>query len=925
MTMTINVLDCGELFFQLFNVLAAFMKSSSFTRLVELSAAFGLFFSVLRYFKTLNPTTILKWFIMYMLIFNIVLVPKTDITIYDVSNQKTYAVANIPMVFAFVSQGFTTIGFGLAQIFDSLFSTPDSIQYSKTGFLFGSRLIQESRNFRITDPSLKADLSMYFKRCVVGNVYLNHTLSPTELKESINIWGSISKTPSKIRRTYVLNGQGIRENKSCFDATPILKKNLDQEIKRAYTIFGINLFGKPQNTNYENLFSTHLSSAFNYYQAIQTTGSNTFLQAMMLNVVKDGVSDYQAYLNSTASIMSHEFTKSQTQQRYAWELGGLKAAWFLPFFHSVVTFLVIALFPLIVLLIIAYNGMDGLKSYLLFFLSLQFWPILFAVLNFIMSFYGSIISSNYGAINLANLDYIEELHSEVGGVAGYMMIFIPWLSYGLVTRIGETFNSLSHSMISGIQSSTMAAASEAAGASFSLGQTSFYNATGNTLSANKHDTNFTSMGGNTTRMLESGATLTKTIDGGEIIDASSSVSRGSISLNASQAISGMLNNASEINTQAISSQSKQLSSVLSSGVNHLTQFSSMEGKDLRLGEGVSESENSQIQQAVSNVLGMASSVAERTGVSTEQALTGLINAGVTTQMGINTNRSLAGKVMGWAVGADGNVYTRAGYDKSDSTGHRSHDGYEKVLDAKQMEDFRHDLSYVQNFSQTHHLDASHSSGASLLSQASGDLREAKQISTSLDANFSRAARIATAQSVTESGGTTINQNLDQMFQEYVTHKVGASERNYLYGHPGDANAQGALTQLANDFVKDEGIRDKIIDTYGNQHQSVNPEANFASGKQSIERGDKELYKKYFSAKDTMQGEANSNDVGFNREQAQSLQNTVVEAIHAQKGHTENARNEINAKTGVQAKEVDINLVEGRHKSHMGNLIKKERK
>lgn len=916
MEMTINVLNCGDLFFQLFNVMAAFMNSSNFVKLVELSAAFGLVLAVIRCFKALDYTKIIKWFVMYLLIVNIVMIPKATVSIYDVSSQKTYVVSNVPAAFAFVAESLTSLGFGLAQIFDSLFSTPDSIQYSKTGFLFGSKIIQASRDFKVIDPGLKADLSMYFKRCVVGNLYLNHTLSPTELKESPNIWESISKTPSKIRRTFVRDEKGVRENRSCFDAAPILKAQLDKEINRAYTIFGINLFGKPKDSHYENLFSTHLNSAFNYYQAIQTSGSNAFLQAMMINVVKDGVSDYQAYLNSTASIMSHEFSKSQAQQRYQWELAGLKSSWLWPFFHSVVMFLVIALFPLIVLFAIAYNGIDAFKSYFIFFLSLQLWPVMFAVLNFVMAFYGSSISSNYGAITLANLDGVAQLHSEVGGVAGYMMVFIPWLAYGLVTRIGETFNSLAHSMISGLQNSTMGSAGEAANASFSLGQTSFYNATGNTLSANKHDSNFTDMSGNTTRMLDSGATLTTTSDGGEIIDASSNVSRGAISLTDNKAISGMLSQAAETNSQAISSQSKQLGSVLSQGSNHMSQLSSLLGKDMRLGEGVSDSDSAQVHQSVANILGMASTVAEKTGVSTEQALTGLMNAGVTAQVGLNSNRSIPGKLLGWTLGADGSVYARAGFDKSDSTAHRSHDGVDKVLDAKQMQDFKHDLSTVQNFSNTHHLDASHSKSANLLSQVSNDLREAAHISGNLDASYSKGERISRAKSVTESGSAAINQNLDQLFMGYVTDKVGDTERNYLYGHPGDMAAHAKLSELANEFVHDTGIRDKIIDTYGNQHHAINPETRFQHDKKGIEAHQNELKQQFSESRRTLQNESYAKDLRFDDNQAFALQNKVANNIHLQKNKTEDGRRELQFKTAIEGHEVDNKLDSGRIKSHM---------
>lgn len=924
MAITVYVLDCGDLFFQLFNVIASWMNASNYMSLVSFSVAFGFFVAVVRSFRTLNPFSMVRWFIMYFLVFQIAILPKTDVVIHDVSNQSNYPVSHVPMVFAVLAEGLTGFGYGMAQVFDSLFATlndtPQSVQYTQTGFLFGSKLIQESRNFRVTDPVLKSDLSMYFKRCVVGDVYVSHILSPSELKESPNIWEAISKNPSEIRRTIVTKEEGIGENITCAKAIPILKARLQNEIKKAYTIYGINIFGKPKNTPYESLFSTHLKSAFNYYQDIQTTGSNIFLQSLMINFIKEGVKNYQSYLNSSASVMNHEFTKSQVQQTYSWIIGGQNAAWFLPLLHSVVMFLCMALFPLLLLFVIAFNGMESLKSYAVLFLSLQLWPLCFAVLNFVMAYYGSSVSENYGAMTFGNLDDIEHLHAQISALAGFMMCPIPWLAYGILKRIGDSFNSLSHSFISGLQGATNSAASEAANASFSLGQTSFYNATGNTVSANKHDTNFTSMSGNTTRMLDSGATLTQNSDGTEVIDASGTVSKGTTSISSSNAISGMLSNASEINSQAIASKSRQLNSLVSDGLSQLSQFSQMNSHDLRLGEGISESETAQMQQAVSNVLGLASTVAEKTGMTKEQALTGLVNAQVQGQVGINSERSILGKAAGLLWGADGNVYARTGYEKSDSTSNRSYDGFDKVLDSRQMQDFRHDYSMMQNFSKTHHLDTSDSKGASLLSQAAGDFREAQHISSSLDANYSKAERISRAQSVTETGGSAMTQNLDQMFQEYVTAQVGQEQRNYLYGHPGDPEANARLSDLAHQFINDEGIRNKIIDTYGNTNHQINPEKRYDSDSQSIEAHEKELRARYMSNKKHLTSQAENNAVSFSDPSAHSLQNRVNASMAGLQHATEKAGNELAFKTQVHEQKAGSELQKGRAKSHAKSIF-----
>jgi conjugal transfer mating pair stabilization protein TraG len=599
-------------------------------------------------------------------------------------------------------------------------------------------------------------------------------------------------------------------------------------------------------------------------------------QPMMMNVIRDGIVNYQAYMNSSASVVNQAFIKSQAQQRYTWQLLGMKASWALPLLHSVLTFLILALFPLIIVLVVAYGGSAMFKSVLQFFLSMQLWPPLFAILNLAMTFAGKGISGQYEHFNLYSIDYLTELHSDIAGVAGFLSMSIPWLSFGVVGRLGDTFNSLANSMSSSLQSATISSAQEAAGASFSLGQTSFYNATGNMLSANKHDSNFSSFSGSTIRQLDSGATIATSADGNEVIDASSAVSRGTVSISSNNAISGMLNRAYENSLQSVSSHSRQFHGAISEGLHHLSQLSQMDAKDLRLGEGTSESDSSHLQSSVSRLLGTAESVADKLGITREQALTGIVSAGMHSQVGFNTKNSALGKLGGFVFGADGSLYVKGHAEKTDSTSDRYHTGMDKVLDAREVRDFRSDYNTVQNFTKTHHVDSSYSHGANLVAQTAGDLREAESVARSLDASLAQSERISTARSVTESGGAAISHNLDQMFQEYVKEQVGTDTRNELYGHPGDAAAQAQLQTLANQFLQDGGMQQRIIDTYGNQ--SVNPAQHYQENSTAIASEDARLYQKYFSNRKILEGDGAQLDVGVSHHDATSLKNKVQQGL-----------------------------------------------
>ena len=244
----------------------------------------------------------------------------------------------------------------------------------------------------------------------------------------------------------------------------VLRKKLDAEIKKAYTFFGVNLFGKPKNTTYEALFSTHLKSAFDYYQGLTDTSSNIFLQSMMINAMGDGVAHYQAFTDATAGIVNQQFTKSQVQHRWSWEVLGQKALWILPITHTCLTLLLFGVFPLIIALTTLPGGLRILYGYLQFFMSLQFWPVLFAILNAGMTIYGASSSSEYGQFTMVNLDKIDELHADISGACGYLMMLIPFLSHGLVSNLGGAFSNLATSMMSHMQGSSMSVAGEAASA-----------------------------------------------------------------------------------------------------------------------------------------------------------------------------------------------------------------------------------------------------------------------------------------------------------------------------------------------------------------------------------------------------------------------------------------------------------------------------
>ena len=811
--MTLHVLAGGELFQHVLNAIATVMKEDNFMALLRLTALMGIILISIQWFKQRDPLVFATWFIRYVLCFNVILIPKTTVLIDDISSQTPRLVQQVPTVFALTASLITTLGYALAQTYDELLSMPDDLLYTKTGALFGSRLIQASTDFRIIDPELNEAMNHYLRSCVVGDIRINHKYSVGDLETSNHLWDLISTHASPLRMTSV-NGQLV----SCQEAASptgehSLKKKLMAEIKKAYRFFGINLFGKPKQTTYEQLFQTHLTSAFQYYQGLTDDASNVFLQMMMINAIREGITHYQTVTDSAAGVINQTFSQSQAQHRWSWEIAGIKALWFLPMLHTWLTLLLFGVFPLIMVLSTLPLGNRLLMSYGQFFLSLQCWPIFFAIVNAGMTLYGTTQTNEYGQFNLVNINKLDELHQELSGVAGYIMLLIPFLANGLVSNLSAAFNGLSTSMTSHVQGSTMSVANESASAHFGLGQTSFYTSTANTFSANKHDSNWSHLHGLHTEQAETGVLKTLTAQGQAIFDTTPGMTRSAISLHSANSLSDSLNQAYEKSVQTAQTESQHEQTALSHFAHSAIQLTKLSSHDKRLGEGIAEHDSAHYNQALSTLTHIASDVSKRLGISQEDALSHLASVGGHTQAGFRSDRSVLGRIANKISGFNANIDAHGRNDASSTHGDRYHETRDTVISAREAQDFNQALSTVQSFSHTHQLDNHYSQGASLSNQLGNDLREAQTASHNRDVSLSASQRIQSAKSYVTSHSDQVTIDLNQAFPAFVAEKVGEAKRDELFSNPGNLNALNQLQALGDEFIQTR--RDALINEGSN--------------------------------------------------------------------------------------------------------------
>lgn len=796
--MTMHVLGYGELVVQVLNAVSALTQGGMMVSLIKITALIGCITAVVVYLKQQQPQVFLKWLLMYVTVTLVVLTPKTSLSIEDVSQPtKAFRVDNVPTVFAMGLSVMTSIGFSVAQTFESLFSLPDDLRYTRTGMLFGSQLILASLEFHIQDADLKSDMNHYFRQCVVGDITLSRKYTLKELQESDNIISLITREPSPIRRLYLSTH---KDSLSCLEATPNLIKRLDHHIeKNVLRVAGLTLFSPSDDM--KMLFQTQMPLSFDYFQRMTDDATNIFRQQLMLNMIQEGVLSYQADTGVSQPFAQYNQTKSVSQHRSAWYAIAKKAVWFLPLLHTVLTLILIALFPLIILTPLATMTNVTLAGYVRFFVSLQCWPVLFAVLNGVLTFYGK--DKIIGGVNLATLNSVDQLHHDLSLVAGYIMMFIPFLARGIVGNLNEAFSGLATALTSHMQGPAMGNANEVASGNFSLGQSSFYNTSANNLSANKHDTNWSDLQGQTQRQADSGVQVTQTGDGQWVYDASSTLSKLGFNFQGSEHISDSLQHMAEQQQQLANSDNHHYQQSLSQFSNQLLSASESIGSDVRVGHGASTTVSSQVQQAISRMQSTAEEVANRTGMSQEDALSGLTSAAIEGRVGVNSQHSLIGKTAGWLTGADGSLYASASGSKSSSSSERFHEGSEQVLSARAMQDFRDDLQTLEQSTQTEHMDTLDNLNQSQLSQASNELRQASDYHQAFQVHAQESERLSQAANFVKTNAVSINEDLTQTFTQYVSEQIGEEDAKALFTHINHPENEKTLDSLKQQFLSEK--------------------------------------------------------------------------------------------------------------------------
>ncbi|MEY0599562.1 conjugal transfer mating-pair stabilization protein TraG [Providencia alcalifaciens] len=818
---TVYVLGGGEYMMQVFNGVAAIVGSSSWESMFRIALLISAASFFVVYLRGHDPKEVIKFAAYIILVSSVLLGPKRSVQIIDRTDPTgVYLVDNVPLGLAAPAHMISSIGTSLTELYESIFHMPDSLSYSKTGMLFGANLVGNVSDVMSTDGDIAELMSLYTKNCVIGDILINHKYSFQELMNSRDPYTLIFQKPSPLRGVMVPEGNKKAQPAGFWTCEDLAKRVLMPAIGAdtqtggetwAYTVRRI--FGGRPDANV--LFSAMLGDSYNYYYSGSETASQLMRNSVVMNALKQGIGGYSAQSGDTASLVNLASTSSYNKMRLSWATSTTVGTSFTPLLYTILFSLIVALFPIFILLMTVHALTTRmLFNYIMSIIYLQSWAPMFAILNHATSFYlrGQ---TNGLDFNLANQAHIQQIHSDIGLIAGWLTLSIPFIAMAIVKGLGPAVAQAGNYLGTAINSSASASSSQAAD-----GTWAFNNMQTDNVAGNKWDTNSSFRDGQMSRQLASGAMNTVTSGGQEIMDTSGAMSRLPVSIKGSEAMVSSLQQSAK-NAQATAAQSMSaFQSSVNVATNQMAQFSKNFGNSATVSAMTDSGISSNQSEGYRKIKNAVDSQRKADNSTTEEALTKLFNNSIdqTTTLGVEGKAGLSIGGFGGGGYADKNTRNTEGrQDSSQERGARNQDAGSEES-AQRTREFNEGLELLNSSKISDGTNRHDNEASSEISQLSATLNTAKNQYEQYSRSTTESQEYSDMASYVTNNSAQIDSNLDQEFANYVR-QAAPSRADAILSNTSDLSIAREREALAKDFINDR-LLPNVKNDYAQNRASI---------------------------------------------------------------------------------------------------------
>lgn len=853
MALEIVILDGVDIVANAFNAVAAFVKNDTWFSLIKIAEFIGVIMAALVYVKGQDIRTFFYWLIAFVLVNALLLTPKERIVVVDLSSPTVIkSIDNVPLGVALPLYLTTKVGYSIAQTYDLFFHSPSDVKYTNTGLLFGQRLLEESFYVKPSNDRLTSNINNYIQSCVIERNMIKGGNSFESLMKNEELITTLYSGSPADYMTYNQNGASTLQ--SCAVAGRTIATEIknysssDDPIKKIMSGLGLKSAKPGSLSEYKN----KLSNVQNYFIGTSKSASEIFTQNMLVNSYRHALEHYPAALDGSSELIAQASEQSLTKMKLAHHASYEVAGKTLPALHTVFLTMMIGIFPIMALaMFIREISWNAIKNYLSILFSLMMWPVLFAIFNSIITTLNANVMHGEG-FTLQNMDKVKENASMIAGMASWLMLSIPFLSFKLVTNLGQNIASAGSYLGNALAGSTSADSASVAAGNYSWGNMQM-----NNINGNKVDLNSVYREGMKTIQLANGATQTMTNDGSMVLDSTGSMSKLPFSFDTGRMLDASLNSS----IQALQRQSEQYMQGYRSSMTNAHDSASQILKNYShqdlLQKGLTESQ----------INALRNTAQESHGASTKDAATDSTRNTDST----STNRtnstggkiSVGGKIFG--IGAEGSTSYYVNDSDSEDVSKSKDSSYSYSKD-----DNWNNAQVAENTKQLSEINTSNvqdSQLRSLIKNTQDSMRNAYENFSGFTATQSRERVLSETANLTESQRMNIQHRLEQEFVGYARTRLGDDNVGYVLTS-GTAEAREQRTQLINEYAAqfEESLRN-IHD--GNGVKVLGSQGGFSNSNSGSQNGSNSIVPNGQIGNYTgVQGsnlEAQANDLGIKTE------------------------------------------------------------
>lgn len=425
-----------------------------------------------------------------VLFYSVMLVPKVDVAIHDERSADVYVVSNVPFGVGFFASATSKIGHFLTESFETAFSLPDAERFSKFGLVYPQRALNSLLAAGPVTPEGRALTDRVIADCI-GPELLDHPDKAAELSHSGDIWATISADGwiNPARSSVSSDGTVQRCDQALLSLDQHLNTvELDFLSKRLGTVL------VPERIDPADAIRRTLPQSEALLLGVSRSLEQSLKHSVMLTALPGGMASIAAQAGAPLDLAAkYSASQANLTSEINYRTLARLAEHSLPKIRNCVEFIVIAAFPLMLLLMVAAGSAAGavFRSFFVLLIWFQLWAPLLSVANYLMISVDANpmnrIAAEFGGSTLLAAGIIREAGATSQAIAGSIMLLIPVIAFALAKGSDMAFVSMATGLMAPAQGASSGASAQAASGNFNAGNVSLGNTSMNSASANKSD------------------------------------------------------------------------------------------------------------------------------------------------------------------------------------------------------------------------------------------------------------------------------------------------------------------------------------------------------------------------------------------------------------------------------------------------------